>query len=240
MSQFMLAPDSYRILSNGDTAYTIIFDESISKLLTSKLAAICRALVSSPKLCLLDAIPSYQSITLFFDNAVVGRICFLGTLTKQLAKPFSYLVNQPKLLEIPVCYEAEYAPDLAGLARQTNLSVEEVISRHISTTYWVNMLGFLPGFLYLSGLDKKLNCPRKNTPNLRIAPGSIAIGGEQTGIYPVASPGGWHVIGRTPIKIFKPNDLEPAIAHPLDEIKFVSISKQEFVFINSELSTVSI
>jgi len=233
MNSFVLCPTSYEILSNGDSGYSLVFKEEISLELTMKLIAICDSLKNTPRLHLTEIIPSYQSITLIFDRLLVKRKLFREKLNEKLSENFSIQESTQRLIEIPVCYEKEYAPDLFELARLNKLPIEEVIRVHSSSTYWVNMLGFLPGFLYLSGLDEKLNCPRKQTPSLQIAPGSIAIGGSQTGIYPVASPGGWHVIGRTPIRIFDPGVNEPAIARPLDKVKFIPISKADFLSLSS-------
>ena len=114
------------------------------------------------------------------------------------------------------------------------MTTDELISLHSSQIYWVNMLGFLPGFLYLSGLRKSLYCPRKETPSIKINAGSVGIGGEQTGIYPVASPGGWNIIGQTPLKVFIPSSNHPALANPLDRIKFNPITLDEFKQLQSD------
>ena len=134
----------------------------------------------------------------------------------------------PKLIVIPVCYEEEFAPDLHHVATHCKLSKDALIEAHTRETYLVHMLGFLPGFLYLGGLNPHLYCPRKTTPATNINPGSVAIGGNQTGIYPVASPGGWHIIGRTPIALFCPEAKQPFIASALDKVNFVAISRAEY------------
>lgn len=132
------------------------------------------------------------------------------------------------MIEIPVCYDKEFAPDLSYVANYCGLTEAQIVSLHSEPEYLVHMLGFLPGFLYLGGLNQQLYCPRKTTPAKAISTGSVAIGGQQTGIYPISSPGGWQIIGRTPLKLFNPDNSEPAIASPLDKIKFVPIIKQVF------------
>lgn len=127
-----------------------------------------------------------------------------------------------------MCYQGAYAPDLESLAEYCNLSPADVIQQHTQNNYLVNMLGFLPGFLYLSGLADPLNCPRKEMPSLKISAGAVGIGGNQTGVYPVESPGGWHIIGQTPISIFSPAAKQPFIAQPLDKIRFVPIDIEKF------------
>ncbi len=139
-----------------------------------------------------------------------------------------------KTIQIPVCYEKPYAPDLNSLASFLDITPNELVERHTSGSYLVHMLGFLPGFLYLGGLDESLHYPRKNTPSINISKGSVGIGGQQTGIYPVESPGGWHIIGRTPLTLFDANRSNPTIAEPLDEIKFYAISSDEFIQLEAQ------
>lgn len=136
---------------------------------------------------------------------------------------------------IPVCYEADYAPDLHAFAKAKQLTTEEVIRRHSQKAYQIAFLGFLPGFPYLTGLDPILHYPRKEKPSLTISQGAVAIGGEQTGIYPQASPGGWHVIGRTPIPLFDPMANPPSPFIPGDSIKFSAISDAEYRKIASQV-----
>lgn len=138
-----------------------------------------------------------------------------------------------KIWQIPVCYEFECARDLATLAKSKNLSPEELIRKHSSKPYRMHFYGFLPGFMYLQGLPKKLHSPRKSLPDKDVPAGSVAIGGSQTGIYPRNSPGGWHLIGQTPINLFDPNSMPPVWAEPGDRIQFFSISKEELVTIQT-------
>lgn len=128
------------------------------------------------------------------------------------------------LWKIPVCYDAVFGVDLETISKEKKLSTDAVIARHSEAIYTVYFIGFLPGFLYLGGLDEALFTPRKATPRLQIEKGAVAIGGNQTGVYPMASPGGWHVIGNAPINFFNPKQDIPCFAKPLDRIKFVPIS----------------
>ena len=219
---------------NGDAAITIFFDEQAGEQLIRKIQSLAEVLRNAFPHELTDVVPAYQSLTLYLDilntdtNSIELSIkeVVKETLEKHLnkqAKP-----DKSNLIEIPVCYDEEYGIDLASLAEHCSLSIVEVIKLHTQEDYLVNMLGFLPGFLYLSGLNEQLHCPRKSTPSIKVPAGAVAIGGGQTGIYPVESPGGWHIIGRTPISIFNPNTETPFIARPLDKIRFVSISKEEY------------
>ena len=131
-------------------------------------------------------------------------------------------------IDIPVCYDAEFAPDLAALAAHSGLSPDEVIARHQARTYQVAMIGFAPGFPYLLGLDPALAMPRLATPRMQVTAGSVGIGGAQAGIYPAESPGGWRIIGRTPLRLFDPAREEPALLAPGQSLRFVAINRSRF------------
>ncbi|SFD02093.1 5-oxoprolinase subunit PxpB [Pseudoalteromonas denitrificans] len=219
---------NFRIVSNGDSAITILFIDEISELLSQKIILLKSYVWQEFTDDLVDIIPAYQSLTICFKP--------YRDMYSRLEKSIKQFFNQnlpkleydSKLIEIPVCYEQEFAPDLIKLAKNCGLTSEQVIDIHTQHNYLVHMLGFLPGFLYLGGLPSILTCPRKSIPELSIPAGSVAIGGNQTGVYPVASPGGWHIIGRTPLNLFKADEKKPFIANPLDKIRFVSITKFEF------------
>lgn len=138
-------------------------------------------------------------------------------------------IKKSKVWQIPVCYEETYAPDLKSLASKLNLNTTDLIKKHVSARYQVYFIGFLPGFLYLNGLAKELEYGRKEQPLTNVPQGSVAIGGKQTGIYPMDSPGGWHIIGKTPYPFFEPKNKKPCFAQIGDSIQFISISKSEFL-----------
>jgi inhibitor of KinA len=133
-----------------------------------------------------------------------------------------------RLFKIPVCYDEDYGLDLVAISEETQLSISEIIKRHSQPVYTVFFIGFLPGFLYLGGLDKRLHFPRKKSPRLQIKKGAVAIGGQQTGIYPNASPGGWNIIGNSPIPLFLPKKKEPCFTKPGDKIKFIPVSRMDY------------
>jgi inhibitor of KinA len=138
------------------------------------------------------------------------------------------------LVEIPVCYGGEYGEDLEPLAREHGIPPSQVVELHTGPTYFVGMLGFAPGFPYLAGLDPRLVTPRRSTPRPRVPRGSVAIGGEHTGVYPVESPGGWHLIGRTPITLFDVSRDPPSLLQAGDQVRFVAIPPEEFARIETE------
>jgi inhibitor of KinA len=129
-----------------------------------------------------------------------------------------------KIWQVPVCYSPEFGQDLEDFAKSKNLSLEEVIQLHTQPRYRIHFFGFLPGFFYLNGLSPKLHLPRKSVPTSAVPPGSVAIGGKQTGIYPIQSPGGWHIIGRSPLPFFDIKQVPPVWAKPGEQIQFVPIN----------------
>jgi len=140
-----------------------------------------------------------------------------------------------KLWKIPVCYDLDFGIDLDEISKKNDIEILDIVRLHTSTIYHVYFLGFLPGFLYLGGLDKKLHLSRRRTPRLKVEKGSVAIGGSQTGIYPNESPGGWNIIGKTPIDFFNLNNENPCFAQAGDKIQFISVSKTDYKQIVSSI-----
>ncbi|MEK9613650.1 MAG: 5-oxoprolinase subunit PxpB [Flavobacteriaceae bacterium] len=178
---------------------------------------------------------AYQSLLIQFKTDLNS----IDRLKKQLFKLYNSRDLTPAPISkhwiIPVCYEKIFAFDLSLVSEQLNLGEEEIIELHTQGEYLVYFVGFLPGFLYLLGLDSRLQLPRKSEPILQVPSGSVAIGGNQTGIYPSTSPGGWHVIGQTPISLFKPSQKPHCFAHSGDTLSFKSISKEEFLTIQKQI-----
>ncbi|WP_299130935.1 5-oxoprolinase subunit PxpB [uncultured Winogradskyella sp.] len=176
-----------------------------------------------------EVVNTYNSILVIYDvaveniNAEFKRLKSLFKLQDRIEKP------EIKIWEIPVCYNEEYGIDLDNLALKKQCSKSEIITLHSKVIYTVFFIGFLPGFLYLGGLDPKLYFNRKSTPNLNIKKGAVAIGGQQTGIYPQNSPGGWHIIGQTPVTLFNVDHNPPCFVKAGDKLKFKSIDKLEFL-----------
>lgn len=183
-----------------------------------------------------DIAPAYASLLLRFDplawNSCTVREAIFKALDPGVRRDdeqeATELGNDAHIVEIPVCYGDEYGPDLDAVAEHARLSHEEVIARHAAAEYTVAMLGFAPGFPYLLGLDASLHVPRRANPRTRVPAGSVAIGGSQTGIYPRELPGGWHLIGRTPLKLFDPEREPPCLLAPGDRVRFRAIGADEF------------
>ena len=178
----------------------------------------------------IDLAPAYTTVGIFFDPAQIGRFDeFRASIERALERDAgSAQVRASGAIEVPVCYDNEFALDLEAVARHAGLSPEEIVRRHSEANYRVSCVGFTPGFPYLSGLPPDLATPRRASPRKEIPAGAVAIGGTQTGIYPRKSPGGWNVIGRTPLRLFDVERNPPALFRAGDRVRFRKISRQEF------------
>ncbi|MDR9399497.1 MAG: 5-oxoprolinase subunit PxpB [Salibacter sp.] len=181
----------------------------------------------------LDTIIAYNSLTIKYDNEIDfdSETNRLKKLYKQKKRPKK---QESKCWQIPVCYDTEFGPDLTEIAEAKKLSTEEVIQLHTAPPYLIYFLGFQPGFLYLGGLNDQIHTPRRATPRLRVAKGSVGIGGAQTGVYPQQTSGGWNIIGKSPIDFFDITKQQPCFAKAGDRIQFVSIDKETFNEIAAE------
>ena len=178
-----------------------------------------------------ELVPAYTTIGVFFDPARTETFDELrASLERALARDSesSAALADRAIIEIPVCYEGEFAADLDEVARHTNLSRDEVVRRHSKALYLVSCVGFTPGWAYLSGLPAELATPRRASPRKEVPAGAVAIGGTQTGIYPRKSPGGWNVIGRSPLQLFDVGRNPPALLQAGNRVRFRKISRKEF------------
>jgi inhibitor of KinA len=226
----------YHIFPLGDSAITIDFGNTISEAVNNEVIARFNELRQEPLPGMIEAIPAYSSLTIYYDVIKVrksiseGKTAFEAMkleVEKRLMQPVHQNDISQRLIKIPVCYEEGYALDMRQLTAKKNISTEAVIQIHTSRDYRVYMLGFLPGFAYLGEVDERIAFPRKPQP-VTVLPGSVGIAGRQTGIYPFASPGGWSVIGRTPLQLFNADKEEPTLIKAGDSVQFYSITKDEF------------
>lgn len=178
----------------------------------------------------IEFVPAYTTIGLFFDPALTGFDALEPQITEVLRSNSSRRSRgrDQSTIEVPVCYESEFAPDLDEVAHHAGLPAEEVVRRHSRASYRVSCVGFTPGFPYLSGLPPELSTPRRGSPRKEIPAGAVAIGGTQSGIYPRKSPGGWNIIGRTPLRLFEVERTPPALFQAGDRVRFRQISRAEF------------
>ena len=178
----------------------------------------------------IEVAPAYMTVAVFFDPTLTNGFDELKTkIESAVATQFTETKGQaPATIEIPVCYDEEFAPDLDEVARHSGLECDEIVNRHANARYRVSCVGFTPGFPYLSGMPSELATPRRASPRKEIPAGAVAIGGTQTGIYPRKSPGGWNIIGRTPLCLFDVNRKPPALFHAGDRVLFRKISRRQF------------
>lgn len=172
--------------------------------------------------------PGYCSVLVKFDAIRMQHFELEEILRGYLARMAKISLPERQLVEIPVCYGGEYGPDLEEVAELHGMTVERAIELHVSPTYTVYFLGFVPGFAYLGELPKELATPRLPTPRKIVPPGSVGIASNQTGVYPVATPGGWRLLGRTPAVMFQPERSEMSLLSIGDRVRFVAISRKEF------------
>lgn len=227
----------FTIFPLGDSALTIEFGHVIDKEINRRVLALFRQLKSLSLPHFTDVVPAYGSLTVYYDTVAIvkevgeDKTAFeaVSEIVRQLLEDerVSAIDVAPRHIRVPVCYAARCAPDLEELARAKGLTTEEVVQLHTSGTYRVYMLGFLPGFAYMGEVDERIAMPRKDKP-ARVVAGGVGIAGRQTGIYPLASPGGWQIIGRTPLKLFHRKNEHPVLFSPGDTVTFYSITEDEF------------
>ena len=210
----------------GDSALLISFGESIDEEINEKVHALARAIEKAGFEWLVEVVPAYSSLAVIYDSALVDF-----ESVKRAIEGIEIVSErfEGKLVEVPVVYGGEYGPDLEFVAKYNGLSVDDVIEIHSRPIYRVYFLGFLPGFAYLGGMDERIATPRLEKPRLKVPAGSVGIAGKQTGIYPLESPGGWRLIGRTPLRLFDPSKEPPTLLQPGDRVKFVPIDESEFM-----------
>jgi inhibitor of KinA len=225
------------IYSLSEKAITLQFGNSISANLLTQVTTVNLLVQQQPFPGFISTIPAYNTLTIYFDPLQVfksnldGLHCFekVENYILSLSVPAHHTENYNESpIKIPVCYSSEFGPDLIELAALHNLSPEAVINLHSEVTYTVYMIGFVPGFAYLGGLNQSLASPRKAVPRAAVPAGSVGIAGEQTGIYPLQTPGGWQIIGRTPLPMFDANRAQPSLLKAGDLIRFEPITITEF------------
>jgi inhibitor of KinA len=211
----------------GDTALLVTFGNQVSEGLHLEVQFFLRALEEKRIEGVLECFAAYSTVTIVYDFLKISYSELVSQLEHlEVAK---VIVGAPKIVRIPVCYHAHFSWDMDEVMKQTVLTKTQVVKLHTTPIYLVYMLGFTPGFFYLGGLDDKLRCSRKENPRLRMEEGAVGIAGMQTGVYSVSSPGGWQIIGKTPVSVFDKKDQKnPFLVKPGDCVQFYEISWEEY------------
>lgn len=235
----IMEQQSVHIRLLGDSAIVIQLGEDINRAMHNKIVNIIELLETEPFEGFIEAVPAYNNITVFYDPVTVylnnkssNETAFekvTAFMMNYIKKAKNKLSTKKRLVEIPVMYGEKFGPDLNYVAKFNNITPEKVIELHTKKDYLVYMIGFAPGFPYLADLDNRIATPRKEKPRLSIPAGSIGIAGEQTGMYPLETPGGWQVIGRTPVDLFTPKSFPPTLLKSGDEIRFIPITENEYL-----------
>lgn len=217
----------------GEQGLVVEFGKDINKTINSKVHRLAKGLIAKANKGILEIVPTYRSLLVYFDPLSMKRKELITQIENLLIAETqaSQAVEEKEIaniVHIPVCYQDEFAPDLEFIAEYNGISTDEVVGIHSSTPYLVYMLGFTPGFPYLGGMSPKIAAPRLDKPRVKIPAGSVGIAGSQTGFYPIESPGGWRLIGRTPIKAFNPAVANPFLFSAGDYLQFKPISVAEF------------
>lgn len=220
--------DSIRFLPCGEAAVTIEFSREIKEETNAAIRYLAARLEEGSLMGIRETVPAFCSLTVYFDPLILSYRRLKEEVLAILSQGAREKSDSRRVFCIPVCYEGEYAPDMEDVCRLTGLEREEVIRLHSGQDYLIYMLGFLPGFPYLGGMDPRLEAPRLDSPRTIIPAGSVGIGGKQTGIYPISSPGGWRLIGRVPVTLYDPQREKAVLYRAGDKIRFFPITAEEF------------
>jgi KipI family sensor histidine kinase inhibitor len=212
----------------GDRGVLVEYGDGISPEINHRVRVVALALDQEKPAGIIEVIPTYRSMLIVYDPTVMGFEGLKDVLDRLETGLNGIEIPSPRTVEIPVLYGGDFGPDIDFVAEYNGLSVAEVINIHSSQVYQIYMIGFTPGFPFLGGLPERLHTPRLETPRSLVPAGSVGIANNQTGVYPVDSPGGWRLIGRTPLSLFNPSEKNPFLYRAGDRIKFVAISREEY------------
>ena len=218
----------YRIVAAGDSAIFVEFEDRIDPGVNARTIAFAEAITAANVAGVRDVVPAYRSAAIYFDPLRTDSAALMASVEREAGRPASSPAAAVAPVRIPVCYGGELGPDLPGVAAFAKAAEEDVVRLHADGTYRVFMLGFVPGFAYLGTVDDRIAMPRHATPRVRVPSGSVGIAGIQTGVYPAETPGGWQLIGRTPVKPFDPFRDPPFLMKAGDAVQFYPIERREY------------
>ena len=217
-----------RIVHAGDSALIVEFEERIDPEVNARAIACAKAIQAAHVAGVRDVVPTYRSVAVYFDPLRTDHDALIACLEREAASftPAATVERTP--VRIPVCYGGDLGPDLTGVASFAHMTEPDVVRLHTDVTYRVFMLGFVPGFAYLGIVDERIAMPRRATPRVRVPAGSVGIAGGQTGVYSAETPGGWQLIGRTPVKPFDAERADPFLMKAGDAVQFYPIDRAEY------------
>jgi inhibitor of KinA len=218
----------YRIVPAGDCAIFVEFEERIDPVVNARTIAFADAIRAANLAGVRDVVPTYRSTAIYYDPLRTDGDALLACVEREAVRPVLAPGAEGAPVRIPVCYGGDFGPDLPLVAAFANADEDEVVRLHSAATYRVFMLGFVPGFAYLGIVDNRIAMPRRSTPRVRVPSGTVGIGGIQTGIYPAETPGGWQLIGRTPLKPFDASRDNPFLLKAGDSVQFYAIERREY------------
>lgn len=224
----MKVPREWQIHAAGDAAIVVRFPPRIDPLVNSRAIDLAETVSRTRYPGVRDVVPTYRAVTIYFDPLLTEVDALIADLHARLEDQRVASVTIGRRLTVPVCYGGEFGPDLSDVARHARGTEAEVIALHTGREYRVYMLGFLPGFAYMGVVDERIALPRHPRPRLSVRGGSVGIAGSQTGVYPVDAPGGWRLIGRTPVRAFDEHRDEPFFFRPGDIVRFEPVSEERF------------
>jgi inhibitor of KinA len=219
---------SYRVVPAGDSALLVEFEERIDPAVNARAIGLADAVQAAGLAGVRDVVPTFRSVAVYFDPVHTNGTALLACIDRHAQAPSGPATESREPIRIPVCYGGEVGPDLADVAAFAGMSEDDVVMVHTSQAYRVFMLGFVAGFAYLGIVDERIAIPRLTTPRVRVPAGSVGIAGVQTGVYPAETPGGWRLIGRTPIKPFEPDRADPFLMKAGDTVQFYPIDRDEY------------
>lgn len=216
-----------RILASGDTALVVEFGDKADRRLSSMVLSLDARIRQRHPVGVVETVPTLRSLMIHYDPNLTSHAALAG-IVAPLAETVDETVGDGRTFELPVCYDDEFAPDLGEVAVSVGLRAQEVVELHASVPYRVYTIGFLPGLPYMGDLPEQLQLPRRTTPRTNVPAGTVAIATTMSVVYPLESPGGWHLIGRTPVRMFDLTRPEPALLTPADEVIFKPVSRAEY------------
>jgi KipI family sensor histidine kinase inhibitor len=216
-----------RVLPAGDSAWLVELPERIDPVVNARAIEIARA-VEQSALPVTDVVVGYRSVMVYVDPLAPGAAGTAALLETIAAAPSVETATEGTIVDVPVCYDEPCGPDLADVASFGGCSIDDVIAWHLAREYRVFVVGFVPGFAYMASVDPRIAAPRRSSPRVKVPAGSVAVAAGQTGIYPAATPGGWNIIGRCPIRPYDPDRNAPFLFHAGDRVRFHRISSADY------------